>query len=168
MNFIGQSLRTGLSVVSFTANNIWCQQTRLATKKAGGSSRNGRDSAGRRLGVKKFGGEVVQCGSIIIRQRGTKYRPGVDVGLGRDHTIYSMKSGYVKFTWDVVRKQQIVNVSPINPNPPPKPKPIYEMSLGAMLKKREADRKALRRLKKEKKTDAGLSKISATVTSSSS
>jgi large subunit ribosomal protein L27 len=158
MNFIGQSLRTGLSVVSFTANNIWCQQTRLATKKAGGSSRNGRDSAGRRLGVKKFGGEVVQCGSIIIRQRGTKYRPGVDVGLGRDHTIYSMKSGYVKFTWDVVRKQQIVNVSPINPNPPPKPKPIYEMSLGAMLKK----------LKKEKKTDAGLSKISATVTSSSS
>lgn len=148
MNFIGQSLRTNLSLVPFPATNVWCQQTRLATKKAGGSSRNGRDSAGRRLGVKKFGGEVVQSGSIIIRQRGTKYRPGVDVGLGRDHTIYSVKSGYVKFTWDAVRKQQIVNVSPINPNPPPKPKPIYTMSLGDALKKRAADRKALARLGK--------------------
>ena len=98
--------------------------------------------------MKKFGGEVVQSGSIIIRQRGTKYRPGVDVGLGRDHTIYSVKSGYVKFTWDAVRKQQIVNVSPINPNPPPKPKPIYTMSLGDALKKRAADRKALARLGK--------------------
>lgn len=69
----------------------------MAQKKAGGSSRNGRDSAGRRLGVKKFGGEVVTPGNIIIRQRGTKYHPGDLVGMGRDHTIYALADGQVTF-----------------------------------------------------------------------
>jgi len=69
----------------------------MAHKKAGGSSRNGRDTAGRRLGVKKFGGEVVIPGNIIIRQRGTKYHPGVNVGIGRDHTIFAKVDGAVKF-----------------------------------------------------------------------
>ncbi len=69
----------------------------MAHKKAGGSSRNGRDSAGRRLGVKKFGGEVVSAGNIIVRQRGTKYKPGLNVGLGRDHTIFSLIEGRVEF-----------------------------------------------------------------------
>ncbi len=69
----------------------------MAHKKAGGSSRNGRDSAGKRLGVKKFGGEVVGPGNIIIRQRGTKYKPGLNVGLGRDHTIFALIEGRVEF-----------------------------------------------------------------------
>ncbi len=69
----------------------------MAHKKAGGSSRNGRDSAGRRLGVKKFGGEVVIPGNIIIRQRGTKYYPGEGVGIGKDHTIFATVEGRVKF-----------------------------------------------------------------------
>jgi large subunit ribosomal protein L27 len=69
----------------------------MAHKKAGGSSRNGRDSAGRRLGVKKFGGEIVVPGNIIVRQRGTKYHPGQNVGLGRDHTIFALVEGHVKF-----------------------------------------------------------------------
>ena len=69
----------------------------MAHKKAGGSSRNGRDTAGRRLGVKKFGGEHVLAGNIIIRQRGTKMRPGLNVGLGRDHTIFALVEGHVKF-----------------------------------------------------------------------
>jgi len=69
----------------------------MATKKAGGSSRNGRDSAGRRLGVKKFGGEVVISGNIIVRQRGTKFHPGINVGIGKDHTIFATKDGKVNF-----------------------------------------------------------------------
>ena len=69
----------------------------MAHKKAGGSSRNGRDTAGRRLGVKKFGGEAVVPGTIIIRQRGTKYHPGENVGIGRDHTIFATVGGHVKF-----------------------------------------------------------------------
>ena len=69
----------------------------MAHKKAGGSSRNGRDSAGRRLGVKKFGGEIVIPGNIIIRQRGTKYHPGENVGIGRDHTIFAVAEGRVTF-----------------------------------------------------------------------
>jgi len=70
----------------------------MAHKKAGGSSRNGRDSAGRRLGVKKFGGEAVIPGNIIIRQRGTKYKPGENVGLGKDHTIFALVEGKVAFS----------------------------------------------------------------------
>jgi len=69
----------------------------MAHKKAGGSSRNGRDTAGRRLGVKKFGGETVVAGNIIIRQRGTKWHPGTGVGLGKDHTIYALVDGKVAF-----------------------------------------------------------------------
>ena len=69
----------------------------MAHKKAGGSSRNGRDSAGQRLGVKKFGGEAVIPGNIIVRQHGTKWRPGTNVGLGRDYTIYALVPGRVTF-----------------------------------------------------------------------
>lgn len=69
----------------------------MAHKKAGGSSRNGRDSAGRRLGVKKFGGEHVVPGNIIIRQRGTKWHPGDNVGIGKDHTIFAKVAGHVVF-----------------------------------------------------------------------
>ena len=69
----------------------------MAHKKAGGSSRNGRDSAGRRLGVKKFGGEQVLAGNILVRQRGTKWRAGTGVGVGRDHTIFAVVEGAVKF-----------------------------------------------------------------------
>jgi large subunit ribosomal protein L27 len=69
----------------------------MAHKKAGGSSRNGRDTAGRRLGVKKFGGETVIAGNILIRQRGTKWHPGTNVGLGKDHTIFALVDGTVKF-----------------------------------------------------------------------
>ena len=69
----------------------------MAHKKAGGSTRNGRDSAGRRLGVKKFGGEVVVPGNIIIRQRGTKYHPGKNVSIGKDHAIFAIKEGVVSF-----------------------------------------------------------------------
>lgn len=69
----------------------------MAQKKAGGSSRNGRDSAGRRLGVKKFGGESVIAGNIIVRQRGTKMKPGANVGVGRDHTLFALTDGQVQF-----------------------------------------------------------------------
>ena len=69
----------------------------MAHKKAGGSSRNGRDSEGRRLGVKKFGGEHVIPGNIIVRQRGTKWKPGDNVGLGKDHTIFALVEGKVEY-----------------------------------------------------------------------
>ncbi len=70
----------------------------MAHKKAGGSSRNGRDSAGRRLGVKKYGGEAVLAGNILVRQRGTKINAGDGVGIGRDHTLFALTDGAVKFT----------------------------------------------------------------------
>ena len=69
----------------------------MAHKKAGGSSRNGRDSAGRRLGVKKFGSEAVIPGNIIVRQRGTKFYPGTNVGMGKDHTLFALVDGRVAF-----------------------------------------------------------------------
>ncbi len=69
----------------------------MATKKAGGSSRNGRDSAGRRLGVKMYGGQLVMHGNIIVRQRGTRIHPGDHVGIGRDHSIFSLVKGKVQF-----------------------------------------------------------------------
>jgi large subunit ribosomal protein L27 len=69
----------------------------MAHKKAGGSSRNGRDSAGRRLGVKKFGGETVLAGNILVRQRGTKFYPGANVGMGKDHTLFALINGRVSF-----------------------------------------------------------------------
>jgi large subunit ribosomal protein L27 len=69
----------------------------MAHKKGGGSSRNGRDSESKRLGVKKYGGEIVRSGNIIVRQRGTKIKPGLNVGLGKDHTIFATTEGVVKF-----------------------------------------------------------------------
>ena len=69
----------------------------MAHKKAGGSSRNGRDSAGRRLGLKKYGGQEVTAGNIIIRQRGTKWYPGENIGMGKDHTLFALVDGVVKF-----------------------------------------------------------------------
>ena len=69
----------------------------MAHKKAGGSSRNGRDSPGQRLGVKKYGGELVIAGNIIVRQRGTKFYPGENVGMGRDHTLFALTDGHVNF-----------------------------------------------------------------------
>jgi large subunit ribosomal protein L27 len=83
----------------------------MAHKKAGGSSRNGRDSEGRRLGVKKFGGEIVVPGNILVRQRGTKFHPGANVGMGRDHTIFATAEGEVTFR----RKEKgrtFISVSP--------------------------------------------------------
>ena len=82
----------------------------MAHKKAGGSSRNGRDSAGRRLGVKKFGGEIVVSGNIIVRQRGTKFHPGSNVGLGRDHTLFATSEG--KVTFKKTRIRTFVSVIP--------------------------------------------------------
>ena len=69
----------------------------MSTTKSGGSSKNGRDSAGRRLGVKLFGGQSVNTGGIIVRQRGTKFQPGRNVGIGRDHTLFALKNGLVQF-----------------------------------------------------------------------
>ena len=69
----------------------------MAHKKAGGSSRNGRDSAGKRLGVKKFGGQEVIGGNILVRQRGTKFYPGTNVGIGKDHTLFAVADGRVRF-----------------------------------------------------------------------
>ena len=83
----------------------------MAHKKGAGSSRNGRDSQSKRLGVKRFDGEVVTAGSILIRQRGTKFKPGNNVGLGRDYTIFSTIDGYVKFE-DVRDKRKQVSVYP--------------------------------------------------------
>ena len=82
----------------------------MAHKKAGGSSRNGRDSAGRRLGVKKFGGEIVISGNIIVRQRGTKFHPGSNVGLGKDHTLFATSDGKVIFK--KTRTRTFVSVIP--------------------------------------------------------
>ena len=84
----------------------------MAHKKAGGSSRNGRDSAGRRLGVKKFGGESVLAGNIIIRQRGTKVHPGDNVGIGKDHTLFALTEGQIAFRQKSGGKL-FVNVVPV-------------------------------------------------------
>jgi len=84
----------------------------MAHKTGGGSTRNGRDSESKRLGVKKFGGEVVRSGNIIVRQRGTKIMPGLNVGLGRDHTIFAVSDGVVKF--ETVRNgRKRVSVVPV-------------------------------------------------------
>jgi len=84
----------------------------MANKNGGGTSRNGRDSAGKRLGVKAFAGEAVSAGSIIVRQRGTKFHTGSNVGIGRDHTIYALVDGQVRF--DYARKNtKRVNIDPV-------------------------------------------------------
>jgi large subunit ribosomal protein L27 len=86
----------------------------MAHKKAGGSSRNGRDTAGKRLGVKKFGGEHVVPGNIIIRQRGTKWHPGRNVGMGRDHTLFALIEGKVRFG-SGQGGRSLVAVTPLEP-----------------------------------------------------
>lgn len=82
----------------------------MAHKKAGGSSRNGRDSAGRRLGVKKYGSQSVIAGNIIVRQRGTKWHPGANVGMGKDHTIFAKIAGVVVFVKSAHKKRTFINV----------------------------------------------------------
>ncbi|OBS09488.1 50S ribosomal protein L27 [Acidihalobacter prosperus] len=84
----------------------------MAHKKAGGSTRNGRDSESKRLGVKRFGGQVVSAGSIIVRQRGTQFHPGLNVGLGRDHTLFSKIDGQVSFVIKGPKNRKYVNVLP--------------------------------------------------------
>ncbi|OGL44588.1 MAG: 50S ribosomal protein L27 [Candidatus Schekmanbacteria bacterium RBG_16_38_11] len=79
----------------------------MAHKKSGGSSTNGRDSAGRRLGVKRFAGQVVKAGSILVRQRGTKFFPGINVGRGKDDTLFAKADGIVKFEWISKTRRQI-------------------------------------------------------------
>ena len=83
----------------------------MAHKKGGGSSRNGRDSQSQRLGVKKFGSEAVRSGNIIVRQRGTKFHPGLNVGMGRDFTIFATIDGYVKFE-HMDRRRKRISVYP--------------------------------------------------------
>lgn len=85
----------------------------MAHKKAGGSTRNGRDSHSKRLGVKHFGGESVKAGNIIIRQRGTHYHPGNNVGIGKDHTLYALVHGVVKFARKGAKLRCYVNVVPV-------------------------------------------------------
>ncbi|MFQ5985667.1 MAG: 50S ribosomal protein L27 [Alphaproteobacteria bacterium] len=84
----------------------------MAHKKAGGSSRNGRDSIGRRLGVKKFGGEIALAGNIILRQRGTRFHPGEHVGMGKDHTLFALVDGRVKFSRKAGRRTVVSLVPP--------------------------------------------------------
>ena len=84
----------------------------MAHKKAGGSSRNGRDSESKRLGVKKFGGEAVIPGNIILRQRGTQWHPGANVGIGKDHTLFALKNGVVKFAVKGPSRRRTVIIVP--------------------------------------------------------
>jgi large subunit ribosomal protein L27 len=85
----------------------------MAHKKAGGSTRNGRDSVSKRLGVKRFGGQLVKAGSIIVRQRGTKFHPGENVGCGKDHTLYAKAEGKVLFCTKGPRNRKFVSIEPI-------------------------------------------------------
>ena len=86
----------------------------MAQKKGGGSTRNGRDSQPKMLGVKKFGGEVINAGSIIVRQRGTKFHPGVNVGIGKDHTLFALVNGQVSFSIKGSLNKHTVNVTLTN------------------------------------------------------
>jgi len=86
----------------------------MAHKKAGGSSRNGRDSKSKRLGVKRFGGQVVQAGNILVRQRGTKFHPGVNVGCGKDYTLFAKADGQVVFEVKGPLKRKTVSVQPLS------------------------------------------------------
>ena len=84
----------------------------MASKKAGGSSRNGRDSEAKRLGVKVFGSELIPAGSIIVRQRGTRFHPGDNVGVGKDHTLFALVDGHVSFGTKGALSKSTVNVTP--------------------------------------------------------
>ena len=85
----------------------------MAHKKAGGSSRNGRDSQAKRLGLKAFGGELVNAGSILVRQRGTQFHPGMNVGIGKDHTLFAMATGHVKYAKHGPRAKSTVSIEPV-------------------------------------------------------
>ena len=85
----------------------------MAQKKGGGSTRNGRDSQPKMLGVKKFGGEVINAGSIIVRQRGTRFHPGTNVGIGKDHTLFALVTGQVSFAIKGALSKQTVNVTAV-------------------------------------------------------
>ena len=85
----------------------------MAQKKGGGSTRNGRDSQPKMLGVKKFGGEVINAGSIIVRQRGTRFHPGTNVGIGKDHTLFALVDGQVSFAIKGALSKQVVNVTAV-------------------------------------------------------
>ena len=84
----------------------------MAHKKAAGSTRNGRESESKRLGVKRYGGELVRAGNIIVRQRGTQYHPGTNVGLGRDHTLFAKADGHISFSVTGPHKRRTVSVTP--------------------------------------------------------
>jgi large subunit ribosomal protein L27 len=84
----------------------------MAQKKGGGSTRNGRDSESKRLGVKVYGGQAINAGGIIVRQRGTRVHPGTNVGVGKDHTLYALVDGHVEFTIKGILKKSIVSVLP--------------------------------------------------------
>ena len=85
----------------------------MAHKKAGGSSRNGRDSAAQRLGVKRYGGQLIPAGNIIVRQRGTEFHPGVNVGMGKDLTLFALVDGHVEFTLKGPKQRRTVNIVPV-------------------------------------------------------
>ena len=85
----------------------------MAHKKAGGSSRNGRDSESKRLGVKRYGGQFVLAGNIIVRQRGTEFHPGLNVGMGKDHTLFALIDGNVEFTIKGEKRRRTVNIVPV-------------------------------------------------------
>jgi large subunit ribosomal protein L27 len=85
----------------------------MAQKKGGGSTRNGRDSKPKMLGVKAFGGELVSAGSIIVRQRGTKFHPGSNVGVGKDHTLFATADGHVSFATKGALNRHVVNITPV-------------------------------------------------------
>ena len=84
----------------------------MAHKKAGGSSRNGRDSESKRLGVKRYGGQLVLAGNILVRQRGTQFHPGVNVGIGKDHTLFALVEGHVEFALRGPKRQRTVSIVP--------------------------------------------------------
>jgi len=84
----------------------------MAHKKAGGSSRNGRDSESQRLGVKRYGGQLVPAGNIIVRQRGTEFHPGVNVGMGKDHTLFALVEGHVQFAIKGEKRRRTVSIVP--------------------------------------------------------
>ena len=85
----------------------------MAQKKGGGSTRNGRDSESKRLGVKAYGSETISAGSIIVRQRGTQFHPGINVGMGKDHTLYALVDGTVRFSVKGPLRRSTVNVEPL-------------------------------------------------------
>ncbi|KAA3653576.1 MAG: 50S ribosomal protein L27 [Proteobacteria bacterium] len=85
----------------------------MAHKKAGGSSRNGRDSESKRLGVKRYGGQLIPAGNIIVRQRGTEYHAGENVGMGKDHTLFALKDGTVEFSVKGPKKRRTVSIVPV-------------------------------------------------------